>query len=153
MEMLRFYRVDLESAEQIYDNIKLCADDMAKKGMVHWIPYYSVEKIKEDIEKNIVFMIDFNKVNVGNFILIPNNNILYISKFAIIPEYENKGIGTKSLKFIEKYAKSEGVKILELDVYDKSIGAICFYEKNGYKIIGEKPTRRFKVKIMQKELK
>ena len=43
--------------------------------------------------------------------------------------------------------------ILELDVYDKSIGAICFYEKNGYKIIGEKPTRRFKVKIMQKELK
>ena len=151
--MIKITKANMEDANKIYNNIKQCADDMAKKGLEHWIPYYSENSIKEDILNNNVFLVNFEDNNIGNFILIANNNELYISKFAIIPNYENRGIGTKCLKFIEDYAKQNRYELIKLDVYDKSVGAIKFYQKNGYKIIGEKPTRRFKVKIMQKELK
>lgn len=151
--MIKITKASVEDVNKIYNNIKQCADDMAKNGLKHWIPYYSVDNIRKDILNNNVFLVNYEDNNIGNFILISNDNELYISKFAIIPSYENKGIGSKCLRFIEDYAKQNRFKSIKLDVYDKSAGAIIFYQKNGYKIIGEKPTRRFNVKIMQKELK
>ena len=39
--MIKITKANMEDANKIYNNIKQCADDMAKKGLEHWMPYYS----------------------------------------------------------------------------------------------------------------
>lgn len=155
MQNINIKSAKIEEAELIYNNIKQCADDMANNGLVHWIPYYTIDMIKRDIINNHVFIVELENIVIGNFILTldEENDSIYLGKLAIIPNYEGQGIGSRCLEFIEKYAKEQNVKYIKLDVYEKSIDAIRFYKKNNYKIIGEKPTRRFIVKIMQKELR
>lgn len=155
MDNIEIQKAKIENANLIYNNIKLCADDMAKQGLVHWIPYYELKKIEEDIIKKEVYLVKINNSVVGNFIVTynENENVIYLGKLAIAPQYSGKGIGSKCLSYVEEYAKRKNAKSINLDVYEKSVSAIRFYKKNGYKIIGEKPTRRFIVKVMQKELR
>lgn len=155
MEEMNIVQAKADEYIFVYNNIKKCADEMAKQGLEHWIPYYSKEKIEEDIKKNKVYLVKVEEKIVGSFILTldKEKKTIYLGKLAIIPEYEGKGIGSKCLRFIEQYVKENDINLIELDVYEKSTNAIKFYEKNGYKIIGEKLTRRFKVKKMIKEIK
>lgn len=153
MENIKIEKAKIEHTNYIYNNIKSCADDMAKQGMFHWIPYYEKKCIEEDIKSKDVYIVKINNSIVGNFILTVKDEGIYLGKLTILPEYSGKGIGTRCLTFIEKYAQEKAIRLINLDVYEKSIKAINFYKKNGYKIIGEKPTRRFKVKLMQKELR
>ena len=154
MEKVSIYQAKIGDTESVYNNIKKCADEMASQGLEHWIPYYPKEKIREDIQINKVYLVQLKEMVIGNFILMFDfeERKIQVGKLAIIPEYAGKGIGSECLRFIEQYAKINNLKAIELDVYEKSTKAIKFYEKNGYKIIGDKATRRFRVKKMIKEL-
>lgn len=46
---MEFILADDNNVNDIYNIIKFCADDMASKGLMHWIPYYPKEKILEDL--------------------------------------------------------------------------------------------------------
>jgi predicted GNAT family N-acyltransferase len=47
---------------------------------------------------------------------------------------QGKGLGSDILRFIEQKAKEKKLKKLILDARDH---AVKFYEKNGYKVIGD----------------
>ncbi|MFB9077233.1 GNAT family N-acetyltransferase [Flavobacterium procerum] len=50
-------------------------------------------------------------------------------------KYPGKKIGQSILNFLEEKAKENGFTDLVLETRAKNIEAICFYEKQGYKII------------------
>lgn len=56
-----------------------------------------------------------------------------IDEIAVLPQYENHGIGTKLMQEAESWAKTKGIKDLIVLVYDFNKKAISFYEKNDYK--------------------
>lgn len=79
-------------------------------------------------------------------------NVVNVSKFATNPKDTGRGIGKKSMEFIETYCRNKGISKLSLDVYTESNNAIRFYRNMGFRITSEKPTRCFKVYVMEKQL-
>ena len=145
-------KADKNDVDSIFKVLSLCADDMSTRGLNHWIPYYPKQRIIDDISNKSVYIVEDNNRIIGTFTIIIDSKALYLSKFAIIPDCSGRGVGTKCLTFIENICKKNGISVIKLDVYERSLDAIRFYEKNGFIIFGKKPTRRFVVFEMEKEL-
>mgnify|MGYP003296357434 CR=1 FL=1 len=77
---------------------------------------------------------------------------LYVRKIATLPKYEGKGIGKRNLSYMEQYAKDMNCPKICLDVYEKSKGAIAFYQHFGFKTVGTKRSIRFKEIVMEKKI-
>ncbi len=55
-----------------------------------------------------------------------------IHEIFVLPEFRNRGIGSKLLENALEYAKSRGRKVVELWVGKENYLAIKFYEKHGF---------------------
>ncbi|BCB40348.1 hypothetical protein BCJMU51_5264 [Bacillus cereus] len=149
---------------EVYNIIKRSGEYMFRKqGLTHWKNPYPIEAIKKNCEEREVFLIkDLDKhVYVHTFQLeysshssnpqIDEEKIkITINKFATIPEAEGKGIGKKSINYIEEYCRNKGISKISLDVYEKSDHAVQFYKKRGFVFTGSRSTRYFKVYLMEK---
>lgn len=69
----------------------------------------------------------------------------------ILPEYQNKGYGSKLLDALFKELESRGVKGIMLTAGLDNVGAIRFYKRNGFKTIVKSKT--INAIIMAKRLK
>jgi len=54
---------------------------------------------------------------------------------VILPEYQNKNIGTKLMVWIDNYAKEQGCVASELNCYVGNKDAHRLWEKEGYEVI------------------
>ena len=59
---------------------------------------------------------------------------MQVSALAVPTELQNKGIGTKLLKWAEDYAENNGVRNIVLTSRLHRTDAHAFYERNGYSI-------------------
>lgn len=153
MEIIRAER-NVAVIEAIYYILEACGKDMYEKnGLIHWLNPYPKENIEADIKNKSVFVVMEDEKYIATFTLACDDDDFYLSKFAVLPEFSGKGIGKKCLEFAESFVLKNSANVLKLDVYDQSRHAIDFYLKNGFVITGEKPTRRFNVLLMEKNLK
>ncbi|AWI26184.1 GNAT family N-acetyltransferase [Flavobacterium pallidum] len=97
-----------------------------------------------------VVEIEFDKKCHGQDLTGPELNKLYI-----LERFCAKGIGEKLLELAENTAKQKGAGSMWLWVLESNARAIRFYEKHGYKKIGEASfqmeTNRYENKVMLKE--
>ncbi|MQS76821.1 GNAT family N-acetyltransferase [Companilactobacillus halodurans] len=61
----------------------------------------------------------------------------YLDSFAIAPEYQGKGIGTKTMEEFIDVVKKRGEKILSLNVDVTNEAAKHVYDKTGFKKVGQ----------------
>lgn len=63
---------------------------------------------------------------------------VWLGYFAVHPDYRNKGLGTRSLEFVEEVAKEKGYKSILIETYEHPTfaSALKLYKKQGYKEIG-----------------
>ncbi len=61
-------------------------------------------------------------------------DILWMDYFAVLPEFQNQGLGTKMLKNLEAICLKKGARML--CVFAETQQAINFYQKNGFEICG-----------------
>lgn len=59
---------------------------------------------------------------------------LHISRVCVKEAERKNGYGKLLMEFLERYAKDNGFKIIELSAVDTAVG---FYEKNGYETKGD----------------
>jgi GNAT superfamily N-acetyltransferase len=59
-------------------------------------------------------------------------NTIFVQAFVVKNEYQNKGIGTKLLKYTEDYARVNGIIGVGLQSGAQRTAAHAFYEHNGY---------------------
>lgn len=78
-----------------------------------------------------------NKKIVGSIIGAFNGRRVWIYHLAIHPEWQNKGIGSKLLKRVEKIFKKKGATKILLGVSFDNLSTCSFYEKNGYSIMND----------------
>jgi RimJ/RimL family protein N-acetyltransferase len=97
---------------------------------------------KRETTKN--YMIYYNNEIIGDFQIDYNFDMLYSKEPSAwigitIGEESARGkkIGSKVMKFIEEEVKQDGFCRIELGVFEFNTKAIAFYEKLGYKRIGE----------------
>lgn len=103
-----------------------------------------VLKKEEQAKNTLLYVIKRNGIGVGilKFTLdsclgpYSKNEALYIDKIYIQNEYSGKGIGKKTLRFVQLRAKEMGKKLIWLDTMQKG-PALNFYLKNDFEIYGE----------------
>ncbi len=62
-----------------------------------------------------------------------NEDIVELRRMRVDPVYQRQGYGQAILDALEKKAKEQGYRIIQLDTSIKQIPAQKFYEKNDYK--------------------
>ena len=140
---------------EVYKILFRCGIHMLKQGLFHWIKPYSKNAIKHDCDTKQVILVKDNNTDMytSTFQMYVNKeNNLYVWKIATNPKVEGKGIGRKNMLYMEAYAKEHGCCKICLDVYKNSIRAVNFYQKLGFKIMGEKKSRFFSEFIMEKNI-
>lgn len=63
-----------------------------------------------------------------------DEDIIKLRQMAVDEKYQGKGIGRELILFVEKFAKNKG---FEQMVMNARKGAIGFYEKLGYTLVGD----------------
>lgn len=79
----------------------------------------TLEAMEKNYNKNITrfIKIDEEKELIGFFIMnsIENNRYMQLDYFAILPEYQNKGYGTKAIKELEKVVQNYDAIFVEIE--------------------------------------
>ena len=65
-----------------------------------------------------------------------NEGVSYFGQFAVEPGLQRLGIGSEIMKFLETYAKENGVRELSLDTAEGALHLIEYYKKRGYRFVG-----------------
>ena len=62
-----------------------------------------------------------------------------VRKLYVLSDYQNQGIGGALMEAALRQLQREGAGRVFLDVWDQNYGAIRFYERHGFRVIGERP--------------
>lgn len=132
------------------DLIKTVAKLAAEIWTEHYTPIigkdqveYMLEKfqsqaaITEQINQGCqYFLIKDNRDFAGYFAIQPKQDELFLSKFYVKPSCQGRGLGRKSLNFIEEIALEKGFTKITLTVNKHNTKSIKIYEKLGFKNAG-----------------
>jgi GNAT superfamily N-acetyltransferase len=95
-----------------------------------------LKKLLYKINKNIHYTILTGDRIIGGAEVRPDSpEECYINRIFILPEYQNQGLGTRVMNFIEN--QYPDVTKWTLCTPYKSYRNQCFYEKFGYRKVGE----------------
>lgn len=140
----------VEDCEKIRDiMVEIYEDEKVKwfkNGGRPYIPgYNSIEMQKYHTWDNKYYKIIYNN-NVVGVCLISYTGKEYarIDRLYILPQYQGSGIGSAVLKLIEEMFPE--VNEWSLDTIQQSSRNHYFYEKNGYKLVGEDDDERYYLK-------
>lgn len=102
---------------------------------------YITDIINENPDQLVISHFKNNPIGVAEIIFeskcpIRNIPVPELSKLYVLERFYGKGIGYGLLSASEKLLKEKGYKEFYLEVYYKNTRAIRFYERQGYKIIG-----------------
>ena len=79
----------------------------------------TLEAMEKNYNKNITKFIKIDEENelIGFFIMnsIKNNRYMQLDYFGILPEYQNKGYGTKAIKELEKVVQNYDAIFVEIE--------------------------------------
>ena len=90
---------------------------------------------QDELEKSAFHIAAFDNnylIGVGR-IQLEQNSLARIRFMAVEPRFRNRGIGSKLLRTLEKYALSNNINTCWLLAREE---AVPFYEKNNYEISG-----------------
>ena len=129
-----------------------CGKDMAGEYDLHhwdnpWIKTFLIVLLC--LTKNNIRIV-LDKDAVATYQTKIRDGVLFFEKLAVRPENSGKGIGNFCLAQIEKEARENGCKKVQMDVYTKSQHAIQFYTRHGYTTIDDDETPRKDVIRMEK---
>lgn len=117
-------------------------EDMQKYLSEHYSTEIQMSEIKDP---NTIFLIaEINSIPVGYVKLrgqskgdgVVGTNPMELQRIYTIQEYIGKGVGAELMKAVIREAKERGFDCLWLGVWEKNERAIKFYEKWGFRKVG-----------------
>lgn len=153
-ELKRAQAADLPA---VWGVISTCARDLSEQGLNHWTKYYTESMVSKMIERKEVYVGLKNGEPVGTITFDtkppkyyvepgyserftnPEESATYVTAAAVIPREQNHGFASQMLEFVESETKRRGTKWLRLDCRAEVPGLVGFYEKRGYKKLGDEP--------------
>jgi len=132
--------------------IKECSRQLLEKGVKYWNNSMAdFNDIASDIEKGHVYIAIDNRIPIGTITLKPesdNGRKLAISRLAIYPAFQKKGLAHQLILFaIEQAREGKYEQIIgHIPLDDKSL--VNLLEENGFKNKSHAPTKEEFVKIL-----
>ena len=147
---IRFERATKEDALKLIEvQDKAFLEDYERYGTC---PGYkrSEGSMLNSINNAYTFKIIADNQIVGDIIVRQESEQTYhLGGLCVIPEYENKGIGQAAIAFIENYFKD--AKAWTLDTPADKLRNHYFYQKCGFKIVGNKEAEGVKLVLFFKK--
>ena len=130
---MKILRATIADAEEILSLQKLAYRIEAERYNDYNIPplMQTLEEIQEQFKDHVFLKTVSENIIIGTVRAHEENGICYITRLAVSPEMQNRGIGTVLMQEIEKYYKPVR---FELFVGSKSENNIHLYSKLGYRI-------------------
>jgi len=98
----------------------------------------TLDDLRKEFSLKTIYKVELEEKIIGSVRCFMRNNILYIEKLIVDPDFQNRGIGTKIMREIEhRYAAI--VNRYELSTGHKSARNLHLYKKLGYKEIRQEP--------------
>jgi ribosomal protein S18 acetylase RimI-like enzyme len=154
----------------VFALLSRCKDNLIEQGIFQWgTDYPKLESVENDIENSslvklthsdqLVGVIAFDDVQEPEYKTvnwqINCESIAVIHRLAVDPQFQGKGFAKKIMSYAEKTISESGFQAIRLDAYNGNEMLIGFYNKLGYKSVGEIsfPSRNLPFICMEKSLK
>ncbi|WP_391122849.1 GNAT family N-acetyltransferase [Psychrobacillus sp. L3] len=133
---------DLSQILEVLNKVTIA---LQNNNINQWSYPWDSEYISNAISENNSYKLMHNEKVIGTFFIDIIDKIgeltiepksLYLSKIAILPEYQGKSIGSKITDFACTNAHKLN-KVLYLDCWAGNIKLREFYSKNGFQYIGD----------------
>lgn len=132
MKIRKATKKDLKKISDIFRK-----ETSKKPYLQKWTQKTALEKLKEFLKKDEIYLAVIGKEIVGLIILKisigENGKTAFVDELWLKSGYQGKGIGTALMRYIEDTYKDKRIKSIGL-ISDKRSGAFRFYKKLKYKI-------------------
>lgn len=130
--MIKLHRTSSSNPDFIALVKHLDADLLVRDGkeQTFYNQFNKIDKIK-----NVVVAYDNDKPVACGAIKQFSENAMEVKRMYTLPEQRGKGVATKILTELEKWAKELGYEKCVLETGKRQPEAIALYKKNGYTII------------------
>jgi len=141
----------LEDIDQIMDILDKTKSEMHIYNNFQWDENYPTkEDFINDIKKENLYCIEIEK-SIAGFVCANTTEpseynglnwsstkmAMVIHRMSVNPEYRQRGIGTKLMKFVESVAIKDNIEYLKTDTYSLNVKMNNLFKKCGYNFIGE----------------
>jgi ribosomal protein S18 acetylase RimI-like enzyme len=112
----------------------------------------SLEDIINEINKKEVLVAFFDNIPVGAIrVEFINNETALITRFGVMPEHQNNGIGRAMIDYVDNLLKSKSIKKVSLYTASKHKELVRFYYSMGFYIDSTTKDRGYIRALMVKE--
>ena len=106
--------------------------------MLDWM--YSPEKISEEIASGVEYLLIRSSEESCGFAAfgpVDSDGICFLHKLYMSPQWQRKGLGSRTLREIFRRGSKQGARAMELRVNRTNRAAIELYQSSGFEIVGE----------------
>jgi ribosomal protein S18 acetylase RimI-like enzyme len=112
----------------------------------------SISDIEKDIETKEVYIAVIDDVAVGTVrVQLLQDDTAYISRFGVMLQFHNIGIGKSLMNLMDKMLKTRGIKKVSLHTASKYKDLVRFYYGRGFYIDSTTKDRGYVRALMVKE--
>ena len=104
-----------------------------------WDEKFQVSRHNKNFISEVYQIIQYKGIDIGVQKIQEDNESVEIDIIEILPEYQNKGIGTQLLNNIISFSRQKN-KIVSLQVLKANTRALKLYKHLGFQVINENDT-------------
>ncbi len=140
---IRLFDESRDSVEELTDLLHRAYKRLADMGLNFIATFQSVEYTRNYFKKGECYILESNNKLLGTVFyyttmwddapeIFKLSDSVLIGKFAVEPELQNKGLGSRLMDFVEEHARLNNKKRVVLDTSEKALHLIDYYNKRGY---------------------
>ena len=165
---MNYSKADINDLEEIYSLYQNAIIAMEKDNIHQWDEIYPDKDIlKEDITKNQMYIGKTDNKIAVCFVLSeecdeeykngkwqwPDSKFCVIHRLCVNPKFQNQGIATQTMEYIEKLCKEAGYDSIRLDCFTENPYSRKLYDKAGYSVVGYADWRKGRFELREKLIK
>jgi GNAT superfamily N-acetyltransferase len=145
---------DLDQILKVFNDVTL---DLQNKGINQWSYPWKPKIIENAIKSNHSYVLLLDEKVIGTFFISDVDSLSelsiepqseYLSKIAILPEFQGRNFGTKIIDFACSFAKGLN-KTLYLDCWAGNEKLKEFYSNNGLEYVGDFPEEDYFISVFK----
>ena len=164
---MKYSKATINQLDEIFSVYQKAIINMEKNNIHQWDEIYPDKTIlSDDINKNQMYIGEIDNTIVVCFVLseecdeeykngkwkYPEAKFSVIHRLCVNPDFQNQGIASKTLEYIEKLCKSQGYESIRLDCFTENPYSLRLYKKAGYSTVGYADWRKGRFELQEKKL-
>ena len=164
---MKYFKADISQLDEIFSVYSNAIIAMEKDNIPQWDEIYPDKTIlEEDISKNQMYIGKIDNEIAVCFVLseecdeeykngkwqYPDAKFNVIHRLCVNPTFQNRGIATETMKYIEELSESQGYEVIRLDCFTLNPYSQKLYNKTGYTVTGYADWRKGRFELREKKI-